>query len=44
MGKQLDKPLDVNRVFEAIALIMSNRNDGIKVTLREVTTTKSKVS
>lgn len=35
---------DARRVFEVIALILSNRNDGVKVRLSEVTTTTTKAA
>lgn len=35
---------DARRIFEAIALILSNRNDGVRVQLSEVTQKAAKAS
>lgn len=39
----MDTP-DVRRVFEIIALILSSRNDGVRVQLSEVVTKAAKAS
>lgn len=35
---------DARRIFEAIALILSNRNDGVRVQLSEIKTKAAKAS
>lgn len=36
--------IDARRIFEAIAMILSNRNDGIRVQLSEIKTKAAKAS
>lgn len=42
-GKRMNTP-DARRIFEAIAMILSNRNDGIRVQLSEIKTKAAKAS
>ena len=35
---------DAKRIFEAIAMILSNRNDGVRVQLSEIKTKAAKAS
>lgn len=42
-GKRMNTP-DARRIFEAIAMILSNRNDGVRVQLSEVKTKAAKAS
>lgn len=42
-GKRMNTP-DARRIFEAIAMILSNRNDGVRVQLSEIKTKAAKAS
>ena len=47
MNKKVDKHTnkpDAKKVFEAIAMILSNRNNGVRVQLSEVKTKAAKAS